>query len=400
MPIHIKMPKLSDTMVEGILASWKKKPGEAVQSGDILGEVETDKAVMPIENFEEGVLAKQVVVEGETVPVGAVIAVIATSGEDWQVVAKQEVTSAPPTPKAPPPSAKPSAAAHTAAVRVKASPLAKKMAAQEGVDLSVVPGSGPGGRITQKDLQKALETRKSSPSTGAPAVFAPLADIVTNVSGVRATIAKRLLESKTGIPHFYAEVDIFADKLTAARAALKAALPDEKITVNDFILRACALALRKHPVVNSSWREGKIVQHGAVNVGMGIAVEAGLLVAVLRDADRLTLRQVAGESRQLTAAARARTLTPAQMTGGTFTISNMGMLGITRFTAIINPPEAAILAVGTIRDEPVVRNDQVVPGQRMSLTLSADHRVVDGSDAAAFLHTLRTLLEEPLLTLV
>lgn len=426
MPIAVKMPKGSDTMTEGVLAAWRVQPGNPVKEGDNIADIETDKAVMPVECFDVGTMAAHVVAEGQTAAVGAVIALLAGPGEDWQTVAKS-AGQASAAPTAPPPPAKgtadaPSSDAPTAPTapaapgapaeapaepgRLRASPLARKIAREAGIDLAGVAGSGPQGRIVQADVlaaRAAQPTGKSAPTPtpAAPAPrSAPAADTVVKLAGVRAVIARRLLESKTTIPHFYVEMDLDAAGLIAARDALKAALPDQKFTYNDFVVKAVALCLRKHPALNGSFQGDKIIHYGRVDVGMGVAIDGGLVVPVIRSADQLSLGQIAAESRRLVDRAKTRALKPEEMTGSTFTISNMGMFGVSRFSAIVNPPEAGILAVGAIREEPVVRAGAVVPGARMAVTLSADHRVVDGAAAAMFLADLRRLLEHPMAMIV
>lgn len=417
MAVEIKMPKLSDTMTEGTLVSWLLKPGDAVKPGDSLGEVETDKATMPIELFANGTVAVLDLKEGQTVKVGARIAVIAEPGEDWQKLGQAGNGAAAASPSSPPQPASASAGKVTAPAantgtapatppaaraegdRVKVSPLAKKVAEHAGVDLSSLTGSGPNGRIVKADVEAAI----SAPRVAAAAAQLPApaaADVEVKLTGLRKKIAERLQLSKQTIPHFYVEMEVDCAALVAFREQLKSALPDVKVTFNDLVIKACALTLRKMPEVNSSWAGDKILQRGSVDVGFGVAIDGGLVVPVVRRADQLSLSAIGKSARELIDKAKSRKLTPDEMTGSTFTISNMGMMGVTRFNAIVNPPESAILAVGAIREEPVARGGKIEVGQRMSLTLSADHRVIDGSAAAGFLGEVRRLLQEPLALVV
>ncbi len=442
----IDMPKLSDTMTVGTLAKWLKQEGDAVKSGDMLAEIETDKATMELESFFEGILLKQFVKVGSQVPIGAPLCAVGEKGE------KVEAPVAPPVPvaarkpdsgksviAAKPPETRSQAAvvAPTALAAksvspspvsgigspvsdsvvgpVRISPLARKLAAGKGLDYSRLQGSGPGGRIVRADI---LAAELAGPAAGgalagAPSLLAkgPIQnDEVIPVSNMRATIARRLVESKTQIPHFYAEVEIDAEPLLAVRAQLNSGLEKDgvKLSVNDFILKASAEALRVVPAVNCSWEEAPstgsgqagIRHHAAAHVSFAVAIEDGLITPVIRDTHLKTLFQISTEARELAGLAKAKKLKPGQFTGGTFCLSNLGMMGIERFTAIINPPNAAILAIGAIVKKPVVKDDRIVIGQRMSLFLSCDHRVVDGATGARYLAALKELLEKPALLLV
>ncbi len=416
----IRMPRLSDTMEEGNIISWLKKEGDRVETGDLLAEVETDKATMEMDSPADGVLLHIAVKEG-TVPVDGIIAVIGEEGEDWKAVlaeAEKESSAAAvaeaPQPatageaKSAAPTAAPEPAETPAAVvakqsspaesngRVKASPLARRMARELGIDLQLIQGSGPGGRVVKRDV----EDFKERPAAAVAFAAAP-AETYSDfpLSQMRKTIARRLSESKFTAPHFYLTMEIMMDKVRALRKEINA-ISEEKISFNDFVIKAVALALRRHPAVNASWLDDRIRQYHYVNIGVAVAVEEGLMVPVLRHADYLGLAQIHASVKDLATRARERKLALEEMQGNTFTISNLGMFGIEEFTAIINPPDACILAVGGIMEKPVVREGQIVPGYPMKVTLSCDHRVVDGATGAAFLQTLKQLLEEPLRLLV
>jgi pyruvate dehydrogenase E2 component (dihydrolipoamide acetyltransferase) len=449
MPVDITMPRLSDTMEQGTVVKWNVKPGDKVKSGDVIADIETDKATMELQSYDDGTVAKLVVPEGQTVKIGAVIAVLAASGESVdpaQAAAPAKAAQA----AGPSPSAR-TAAPATAAVapspatsaasvvelrgRVFASPLARKIADEAGVDLARVEGSGPSGRIVRKDVEQlisqggvqALPTapgKSASKASGlaaaqvppTPSVMVPppgamLAGKVVTLSNMRRTIAKRLVESKTTIPHYQVTVDVEMDALIALRKQLNDQLESQgvKLSVNDFLVRAAALAMHQHPFVNSRWVEAKgqdaaIEILGDVNIGVAIALPedrgGGLVVGTLRNADRLGLRQISAQTRALAEKARTKGLTVEEMADSTFTISNLGMFGVSHFTAIINPPNAAILAVGAAIERPVVRNGQLSVGSVMSMTMSSDHRIVDGAMAAQYLSTLRQMLEKPATLLV
>ncbi|GAB4242897.1 MAG: pyruvate dehydrogenase complex dihydrolipoamide acetyltransferase [Candidatus Methylacidiphilales bacterium] len=410
MPIAIDMPKLSDTMTEGTVVKWHKKVGDPVESGDVIAEIETDKATMDLEAFDSGFLLKIAVPEGQSGPCGSPIAWLGEKGEKVEDVPTTPSAPAPQpktrssTDSAPAPeSPKPAPASEPAPLpiatgRVKASPLARKIAAELGVELNRLSGSGPGGRIVKKDVLAA-----TSVPSGGWNVF-PTGPVAKEdrlaLTNMRKTIARRLLESKTQIPHFYVEYEIDAGPVSALRASLNAGfeqLPKPfKLSLNDFVLKAVAEAIRQAPAINASFEGDAIRQYGAVHLAFGVAIPDGLITPVIRDAQAKNLKQISDEAKALTAKARDGKLLPQEYTGGTFTVSNMGMYGVDRFSAIINPPQAAILAVGNAVKKPVVNErDEIVVGHRMALVLSADHRVVDGAVAAQFMQALRNLLENP-----
>ena len=446
MPIPVEMPKMSDTMEEGVLVAWLAEEGDAVSSGDIIAQVETDKATMDLEVYDDGVLLKKVIPEGAAVPIGGLIAVLGKAGEDISgllagydgAAGASAVAPAPeapspetPAPEAPSPDAPvpetPAPSAGDGAVqiagqdvasgtvpsgddgRVKISPIARRMAGEHGIAWEQIAGSGPEGRIVKRDIEAVI--RRHAPVPGlTPGYPMPGAMIempaeevseTVRISQMRKTIARRLSESKFTSPHFYLTVDVDVERAVAARARINKqaeAAGGAKISFNDFVTKACALALRAHPAVNASWieQEGVIRQHGHVHVAVAVAIDDGLVTPVIRHADRKGLTQIAAETRELAQRARDRTLQPEDWEGSTFTTSNLGMYGVEEFTAIINPPNACILAIGAIRDEAVVKEGAVVPGKRMKLTLSSDHRVVDGAVAAAFIGSVRSYLEEPI----
>ena len=438
----IDMPKLSDTMTVGTLVKWKKREGDAVKSGDILAEVETDKATMELESFFDGTLLKIFVLDGAQVAIGDALCAVGQPGEKVAAPASpkaSQATALPATPPEPKKSEPPVAAAPVAASvsersaplsvtlpapatapaiasvkegRVRISPLARKLAAEKGIDYAGIAGSGPHGRIVRADILSATaadrksEIRNPKSETGSNASLlarGPIqAERTVAVSNMRGTIARRLLESKTQIPHFYVEVEIDAEPLLALRQQINAALAKDgvKLSVNDFILKGCAEALRRVPAVNASWETSDIRYYGAAHVAFAVAIDDGLITPVIRDAHLKTVFQISAEAKQLAALAKEKKLQPPQYTGGTFCVSNLGMMGVERFTAIINPPNSAILAVGAVVKKPVVKADRVVVGQRMSLTLSCDHRVVDGALGATYLGALKQILEAPSLLLI
>ena len=414
--IKIEMPKLSDTMEEGIIAKWNVQEGDKVEAGDIIAEVETDKATMDVEVFDGGTILKIVPGEGDAVPLGGLIAIIGEEGDDISALLNGN-SSAPAEETSPEEELNKEAPTATTSSstknngRVKASPLAKKIADDKGIDLSQVTGSGPDGRVVKKDVESfnpsnAAPTQTASETTApkaeapkpAPQSFDSLESKEVKVSQMRKVIARRLSESKFTNPHFYETIDIDMKAAVAAREALKA--QDVKISFNDVVVKACAVALTRHQAINSSWNEDVIVQHGDVNIAIAVAIDEGLMTPVITHADKKGLSAISAETRELAGLARDRKLQPEQMEGSTFTISNLGMFGIEDFTAIINPPNACILAVGAIRDVPVIENGAVVPGKRMKVTLSSDHRVVDGAKAAMFLNTVKQLIENPLAMLL
>ena len=414
----VRMPKLSDTMTDGTVAAWHKKVGDKVKSGELLAEIETDKATMEFESYVDGVLLYIGVEKGKTVAVDALLAVFGKEGEDVSAIvaaesaapaAKEEApVAAAPAPKVPVAEAPkavvsqaPVAAAHSPAAapvpfndgRMRVSPLAKKLAEDKGLPLQYIPGSGDGGRIVRRDVDAFM--------AGASVQSASAVESYTeeNVSQMRKTIARRLAESKFTAPHFYLTMEINMGRAVEARAAIIAAT-GSKVSFNDMVVKATALALKQHPKVNSSWQGDTIRYNHHVHMGIAVAVEEGLLVPVVRFADTKTLAQINQEVKTFADKAKNKKLQPSDWEGNTFTISNLGMFGIEEFTAIVNPPDACILAVGAIREVPVVKNGMVVPGHTMKLTLSCDHRVVDGASGSAFLQTLKAMLEEPVLMFI
>lgn len=418
----VLMPRLSDTMTEGVIASWQKKVGDAVKKGEILAEIETDKATMELESYKDGILLHQGAAAGEKIQVNDLLCIIGQPDFDVQAViaaaksggtaastptptpASQPATTAAPAPSAPATSAAPVVVNDGI---ILASPLARKLAAEKGIDLKYVQGSGDQGRIIKNDVDqyKAPQTaaapaqNATAPAIATPQVAAaPLGAVSFDevpVSQMRKTIARRLSESLFTAPHFYLTMSIDMDACVAARAKLNEQA-SVKISFNDMIIKAVSLALRQHPKVNSSWLGDTIRYNHHVNIGVAVAVDEGLLVPVVRHANMLSLTQIAAQVKEFAQKAKDKKLQPSDWEGSTFTISNLGMFGIDQFTAIINPPDACILAVGGIQQEPVVKNGAVVPGNVMKVTLSCDHRVVDGATGAAFLQTLKQLLEEPL----
>lgn len=422
----ITMPKMSDTMQEGTIAAWLKKVGDTVKSGEIIAEVETDKATMELESYEDGVLLYIGVEAGNSVAVDGVIAVIGEKGADYETLLKAHQrggkSSAPAeTPTTPPAAEKTEAPAApapqtaapattavpaTSGERVKASPLAKKIAAEKGLDIRQVTGSGEGGRIVKKDVETfvpAVSPMAAAAPVSSAAAPAPMIGQESfreeKVSQMRKTIAKRLAESKYSAPHFYLTMEINMDKAIEARKSMNEFSP-VKISFNDMVIKAAAAALRQHPKVNSSWLGDKIRYNDHIHIGMAVAVEEGLLVPVIRFADSLSLSQISNQAKTLGAKAKNKELQPKDWEGNTFTISNLGMFGIEEFTAIINPPDACILAVGGIKETVIVKDGQMKIGNIMKVTLSCDHRVVDGAVGSAFLQTLKGLLEDPVRILI
>jgi len=421
----IDMPKLSDTMSVGTLIKWLKKEGDAVQAGDMLAEIETDKATMELETFFTGTLIKIYAEAGSQVAIGAPLCAIGKPGE--AAPTPPVASAAPPPPPAPVPAAPvvtapapvappvpvpaptsaavPAAASPTSTDRLKISPLARKIAADQKIDPTHLTGSGPGGRIVKADVLAAAANPLPAVAPKAVTVLrtGPIqAERTVPATNMRATIAKRLLEAKTQIPHFYLEIEVDADPLLTVRAQLNTALEAAgvKLSVNDFILKASAEALRRVPGVNASWTGAGIQYHGAAHVSFAVAIDDGLITPVIRDAHLKSVFAISTEVKPLGQRAKQKKLKPEEFTGGTFCVSNLGMMGIPKFSAIINPPNAAILAVGTTVTKPVVKNGAIVIGQTMTLTLSCDHRVVDGALGAQFLAALKDLLEKPALLLV
>ena len=418
----VLMPRLSDTMTEGVIASWQKQVGDAVKKGEVLAEIETDKATMELESYKDGVLLYQGAKPGEKIQVNDLLCIIGKAGMDIAPIlaaAKSgvatTVAATAPAPSAAPasataPVATPAPAAAPVVVnegRIFASPLAKKLAAEKGIDLRYVKGTGDHGRIVRSDIEHFTPASTPAPAAAAVAsaatvVSAPVGQVSYEevpVTQMRKTIARRLSESLFTAPHFYLTMTIDMDACVAARTRINET-SKTKISFNDMVLKATAVALKQHPKVNSSWLGDTIRINHHVNIGVAVAVDEGLLVPVVRFADSLSLSQIATQVKDYAQRAKDKKLQPADWEGSTFTISNLGMFGIDQFTAIINPPDACILAVGGISQVPVVKNGAVVPGNIMKVTLSCDHRVVDGATGAAFLQTLKSLLEEPLRMLV
>ena len=413
---YIEMPKLADTMTEGTLVKWRVKEGDKVATGDVVAEVETDKATMEMEAFDDGILHKLLVAAGQKVPCGTPIALLLGKNEQppadgsLPTVAAKPATVA----KAAESSGAATAVAHatssraaisTSGSRVKASPLARKIAAANGVNLSTLRGTGPGGRIVALDVENAPVNSGGGPTVPVvPPVPAGAGDIVIPLSGMRRIIAERLLSSKTHLPHFYLTIEVDAAPLMKLRAEANSAAETSgaaKLTVNDFVLKAVVTAAQKVPQVNASFAGDSIIQYAAVNLSVAVAVEEGLVTPVIRDAQKRTLREISDAVKDLATRARNKKLKPDEFAGGTITVSNLGAYGIEQFCAIINPPQALILAVGAIVKKPVVGpGDTIVVGQRVSITLSADHRVVDGAVGANYLAELKKLLESPALMLM
>jgi len=395
MAIEVQLPALSPTMTEGKIVKWLKKEGDSVSSGEAIAEVETDKSNLEVESFDDGVLLKILVPEGETGKVGAPIAVIGAKGEKVQASA------------APAKAAAPAPAAAEDNGRLRASPLAKRMAREEGLDLAAVQGSGPSGRIVKRDVEAAIgqsgqaaATARAPAPAGRPApapvpapVFGRREPDVTPVSGMRKIISQRMAEVKPGVPHFYVTVDIDMEEALKVREQAKAA--EVKVSVNDLIVKAAAVALRRQPKVNVSLQGDRILQFHNVDVGIAVAIEDGLITPVIRDADIKTLGTISAESRELAERARRKALKPEEYSGGSITVSNLGMFGVDSFIAVINPPQASIVAVGAVAERAVVREGKVVVRKTMSATFSGDHRIVDGALGAQYLQELKALLEQP-----
>lgn len=411
----ITMPRLSDTMTEGKVAKWHKKVGDVVKEGDILAEIETDKAVQDFESEFNGTLLYIGTEEGGASPVDSVLAIIGSEGTDISAIVsgggkkieapKKETENT---------SLKVENIQPTTNInqqstdRIAISPLAKKMAEEKGIDVNTLQGSGENGRIIKKDIENytpasSQQTSASTPQLSNPQTLQPNfiqgEDSETPNSQVRNIIAKRLSESKFTAPHYYLIVEINMDKAIEARKEINS-LPDTKISFNDMIIKATAMALRKHPQVNSTWKEDKIIHHGNINVGVAVAIPDGLVVPVLKNTDQMNYNQISASVKDMASRAKAKGLKANEMEGSTFSISNLGMFGIETFTSIINQPNSAILSVGAIIEKPVVKNSQIVVGNTMKLSLACDHRVVDGATGAQFLQTLRTYLEQPLTLLL
>ena len=423
----VRMPKLSDTMSEGVVAEWHKEVGDEVEAGDLLAEIETDKATMEFESFQDGHLLYIGVDKGDGAPVDSILCILGEKGEDYQDLideqeqkesasessssekenqssdsgnAKKEESSSSPKPvkptsqKADDSDESKSSSSQTENGRIKASPLAKKIAEEKGIDIADVEGTGEGGRIVKADIDNYEP--KAKPSKATASFSGEESYTEESVSQMRKTIAKRLSESKFSAPHFYLTIEIDMDKAIEARKAINAT-GDMKVSFNDFVIRAAAAALKKHPKVNSSWLGDKIRYNEHVHVGVAVAVDEGLLVPVVRFADGKSLSTISAEVKEFAQRAKNKKLQPQDWEGNTFTISNLGMFGIEEFTAIINPPDACIMAVGGIIQKPVVKDGAIVAGNRMKVTLSCDHRVVDGASGSEFLQTFKSMLENPIM---
>ncbi len=408
----VSMPKLGFDMAEGTLVRWVKLEGETVNKGDILAEIETDKATVEVESSFAGVVHKHLVEQGSVVPVGTPIAIIAAPGEQVEDIPTtqpaQEVPAQAQTPQtAPAAPVQPAATPTAPAGPVKASPLARRMATEQGLDIHTLRGSGPGGRIVKRDVESALKSIPASfplkPATP-PAQMISTAiqgDETVPVDRLRAAIGRRMVESKQQVPHFYVTHACRVDELMSLRKKINSTLPEgEKISVNDFLIKAAGLALRRYPNLNASLNGDVILRHGDVNVGVAVAVPGGLLTVVNRNTDQKPLRVISREVREMVTRARDGKVRPDDIEGSTFSISNLGMFDVDSFVAIINPPEAAILAVGSVQEVPVVEDGQIKPGMVLKITLSADHRITDGAEAAQFLQAMAEYLENPLLMLI
>lgn len=404
----VTMPRLSDTMTEGTVASWRKKVGDAVKEGDILAEIETDKATMEFESFYSGTLLHIGIEAGGSAPIDSLLAIIGPAGTDVSAIIASGGEGATTTPTVP------TAVSVTAVETIKevapvsvstnerifASPLAKKIASDKGINLAEVKGTGENGRITKKDIEgftPSIASAKTETKTVAPiASFVQGIEATTEVknSSMRKTIAKRLSESKFTAPHYYLTVKFDMDNAISTRTQINN-LPDTKVSFNDMVIKATAMALKKHPQVNTTWKTDAMIYNQHIHIGVAVAVEDGLVVPTVKFADTLSLSQIGSMVKELAGKARNKKLTPVEMEGSTFTISNLGMFGIEEFTSIINQPNSAILSVGSIIEEPVVRNGQIVVGHTMKVTLAADHRTIDGATGAQFLQTLKTYVENP-----
>ena len=414
--IVVTMPRLSDTMTEGTVASWLKKVGDTVAEGDILAEIETDKATMEFESFNEGTLLFIGIQEGNTAPVDSLLAIIGPAGTDISGIAENyKAGGTTPTAVATEETKAP-VAENTAPVaetvsdgkRILASPLAKKIASDKGIQLTQVKGTGENGRIVKSDIENFTPATATAPSTAAPKasetakaeapkVFVPAGEVFTEEiknSQMRKIIAKRLAESLFTAPHYNLVIEVTMDDAMQSRAIINT-VPDTKVSFNDMVIKACALALKKHPKINSQWKEDAIIINHHVNIGVAVAVEDGLVVPVLRFTDAMSLSQIGASVRDLAGRAKNKKLGPQEMEGSTFTVSNLGMFGITEFNSIINQPNSAILSVGAIVEKPVVKNGQIVVGNTMMLSLACDHRTIDGATGAQFLQTLKQYIENP-----
>ena len=418
--VVITMPRLSDTMTEGTVATWLKKVGDAVAEGDILAEIETDKATMEFESFNEGTLLYVGIEEGNSAPVDSLLAIIGPAGTDISGIAENYKTGG--APQAAPDAVEEKEAASTEKAsepivqepstdgqRILASPLAKKIASDKGIQLTQVKGSGENGRIVKSDIENFTPQTAAAPAPAseiastktetvdAAKPFVPAGEVFTEEiknSQMRKIIAKRLAESLFTAPHYNLVIEVTMDEAMKSRAIINS-VPDTKVSFNDMVIKACAMALKKHPKINSQWREDSILINHHVNIGVAVAVEDGLVVPVLRFTDAMSLSQIGGSVRDLAGRAKNKKLLPTEMEGSTFTISNLGMFGITEFNSIINQPNSAILSVGAIVEKPIVKDGQIVVGNTMMLSLACDHRTIDGATGAQFLQTLKQFIENP-----
>ena len=414
--VVVTMPRLSDTMTEGTVATWLKKVGDKVSEGDILAEIETDKATMEFESFNEGTLLYVGIEEGNTAPVDSLLAIIGPAGTDVSGIASNYLAGG--TPQAAPVAEEAKAAPATTSApvtqeapadggRILASPLAKKIASDKGIQLTQVKGSGENGRIVKSDIENfssaaapqavAAAAKTETVVAAAPQVFVPVGEVYTEEiknSQMRKIIAKRLAESLFTAPHYNLVIEVTMDEAMKSRTTINS-VPDTKVSFNDMVIKACALALKKHPKINSQWKEDAIIINHHVNIGVAVAVEDGLVVPVLKFTDAMSLSQIGASVRDLAGRAKNKKLGPQEMEGSTFTVSNLGMFGITEFNSIINQPNSAILSVGAIVEKPVVKNGQIVVGNTMMLSLACDHRTIDGATGAQFLQTLKQYIENP-----
>jgi len=412
----ITMPRLSDTMTEGVVAQWLKKVGDKIEEGDILAEIETDKATMEFESFNEGTLLYIGLKDGEGAPVDSLLAIIGKEGEDIDAIVKgfkvevapeasptkKESKAAAPTPETPKSTPATTATAQTSVAapvvntgKIVASPLAKKMAEEKGINLATVAGTGDNGRVVKRDIEYFVPATMAAPATITQTIALGEESFEeTTNSQMRKTIARRLGESKFTAPHYYLMLEINMDSAIASRKVIND-IPDIKVSFNDMVVKASAMALKKHPQVNSQWFDDRTRVNHHVNIGVAVAVEDGLLVPVIPFTDQKSLTQIGAEVKDKAIKAKTKKLTPAEMEGSTFTVSNLGMFGISEFTSIINQPNSAILSVGAIVQKPVVKNGEIVVGNTMKVTLACDHRTVDGATGAAFLQTLKQFIENP-----
>lgn len=410
---YIVMPKLGFDMREGVLVTWNKEPGDTIEKGEVVAEIESDKATLELETQVGGTILELLAKEGDVVPIGGNLAIVGEEGEDIsgmisdvkKAPQKEEISLADELEAKPAQEEKPVAAASTTSGvfpgGVKASPVARRVAQEQGIDLQQVNGSGPGGRIVKADVEKFASGAQARPAAAPVAIPVSPESEEISTSRLRQAIGRRMAESKTTVPHFYVTTEVDMAPAMKLRKEVNALLPeDQKVTVNDMIVKAAALALREFPNLNASYAGDKLIRHGAINVGSAVAVEGGLLTVVQKNTPEASLAQIANDNKEMIARARSGKSRPDDFEGGTFTVSNLGAFDVDHFIAIINPPEAAILAVGSAKQVPVVVEDQLVVGWRMKVTISADHRVTDGAEAAQYLQAVKGILEEPLRLLI